>query len=84
MSPLGRYAEGVAALVSLSIIAVWLTMMLLGHTPPGKLDDAVLIALGYVFVKGGVQAGETLTRTATAQGAATEAARVEGKPPNGP
>lgn len=64
MSPLGRYAEGVAALVSLSIVGTWLTMMLLGATPPDKLDDAVLIALGYVFVKGGVQAGESISTRA--------------------
>ena len=58
MSPLGRYAEGVAAIVSLSLVATFLVIILLGQAPPDDLKDMVLLALGYVFVKGGVQAGE--------------------------
>lgn len=58
MSPLGRYAEGVAAIVSLALVATFLVIIILGNEPPDDLKDMVLLALGYVFVKGGVQAGE--------------------------
>lgn len=74
MSPLGRYAEGVAAVVALSVIATWLTMILLGGTPPDRLHDAVLLAMSYIFVKGAPVSGDTI-RTAVAQ--AHEAHRAD-------
>ncbi len=84
MSPLGRYAEGVAAIVSLALVATFLVMVVLGQDESALVDDLkdmVLLALGYVFVKGGVQAGEK--RAEAAQAAATEsAAQVVAPPPH--
>jgi hypothetical protein len=64
MSPLGRYSEGVAAIVSLALVTVWLVIMLLGGSPLDDLKDAVLIALGYIFGAKGAQAAEGVARAA--------------------
>lgn len=49
MSPLGRYAEGVAAIVSLALVTVWLVILLLGGQPAVELTNAAWVALGYIF-----------------------------------
>lgn len=49
-SPLGKYAEGVAAVVALAIIFSWLFALL--FNPAGitsTLNDAAWVALGFIF-----------------------------------
>lgn len=49
MSPLGKYAQGVAAVLSLAIVLTWLVIILFGVPPLDDLTNVVLLALGYVF-----------------------------------
>lgn len=74
MSPLGRYAEGVAAIVSLALVSTFLLQIVLGQPVEPDLKDMVLLALGYVFVKGGVQAGEKRAEANQARSDAVAAA----------
>jgi hypothetical protein len=53
--------------VALALVIVWLTLMLLGSDPPEELQDAVLLALGYVFGAKGAQAAEGVARAAVKQ-----------------
>ena len=77
MSPLGRYAEGVAAIVALAIIATWLVTMLLGGQPQDRLHDAVLLALSYIFVKGAPASAESIHRAVSRAQADLASAQVE-------
>lgn len=70
MSPLGRYAEGVAAIVSLALVSVWLVVLLLGGSPAVELTNAAWVALGYIF---GTRVGDAAARAVVATSAAAAA-----------
>lgn len=73
MSPLGKYAEGVAAIVSLALVAAWLVILLLGGTPAVELTNAAWVALGYIFgTRVGDAAAKAVTQVHEAQQARTD------------